>query len=258
MTDPNYACNPTNPTPYFRWKWAVDWPLAILLFVPVVVLIATLMVLVRLTSRGPAIYTQVRAGINGRPFTMYKIRTMCHDAEAATGPVWSQPQDPRVTPVGKVLRALHLDELPQLWNVLKGEMSFVGPRPERPEFIGMLAKAIPGYLNRMLVRPGITGLAQVNLPADVDLDGVHCKLMLDCEYINRATLWLDCRIMMYTLFRLADTDDIPSIIDRCLCCEHPRRGCRWRQADEACEESCPVVTSPASADNRLTGSTLEL
>lgn len=133
---------------------------------------------------------------------MYKIRTMRQDAEALTGPVWSQTRDPRATPVGSVLRTLHLDELPQLWNVLKGEMSLIGPRPERPEFVRVLTEAIPAYPLRMLVRPGITGLAQLNLPPDTDLESVCRKLVLDCEYIERAGLWLDCRILACTLLRI--------------------------------------------------------
>jgi hypothetical protein len=133
---------------------------------------------------------------------MYKIRTMRHDAEVGTGPVWTQQQDPRVTPVGKVLRKLHLDELPQLFNVLVGDMSLVGPRPERPEFVRVLGEAIPGYRNRLAVRPGITGLAQINLPPDSDLVSVQRKVMLDCEYIERGGLWLDTRLMICTFLRL--------------------------------------------------------
>ena len=133
------------------------------------------MLLVRLTSRGPGIYKQARVGKDGRKFMMYKIRTMRQDAEAASGPMWTQAHDPRVTFLGRVLRKLHLDELPQLFNVLKGEMSLVGPRPERPEFVRVLAEAIPGYRNRLAVRPGVTGLAQVNLPPDTDIASVRAQ-----------------------------------------------------------------------------------
>jgi lipopolysaccharide/colanic/teichoic acid biosynthesis glycosyltransferase len=158
--------------------------------------------LVRLTSRGPGIYQQARVGKNGRKFMMYKIRTMRHDAEAATGPVWTQACDPRITLVGKVLRKLHLDELPQLFNVLKGEMALVGPRPERPEFVRVLAEAIPGYRNRLAVLPGVTGLAQVNFPPDTDLRSVQRKLVLDCQYVQSAGPWLDLRLFLCTVARV--------------------------------------------------------
>jgi lipopolysaccharide/colanic/teichoic acid biosynthesis glycosyltransferase len=172
------------------------------MLVPGLPVIAVLVVLVRLTSRGPGIYKQERVGKDGRKFMMYKIRTMRHDAEAATGPKWSQARDPRVTPLGRVLRKLHLDELPQLFNVLKGEMSLVGPRPERPEFVGVLAQAIPAYRNRLAVRPGVTGLAQINLPPDSDLASVQRKLVLDCEYIEHGGLLLDMGLMLCTLLRI--------------------------------------------------------
>lgn len=165
-------------------------------------LLAMLMALVRITSRGPSLFSQPRVGKNGRPFFMHKIRTMPVDAEAATGPVWGGTHDSRATRVGRVLRRLHLDELPQLFNVLTGEMSLVGPRPERPEFVSVLSAAIPGYLDRIVVRPGITGLAQLNLPADTDLDSVRRKVTLDREYISRATLWLDVRLVVCTALRV--------------------------------------------------------
>jgi lipopolysaccharide/colanic/teichoic acid biosynthesis glycosyltransferase len=157
---------------------------------------------VRLTSRGPGIYKQARVGKDGRKFMMYKIRTMQHDAEAASGPVWTQARDPRITPAGKLLRKFHLDELPQLVNVLKGDMSLVGPRPERPEFVRVLAQAIPAYRNRLAVRPGVTGLAQINLPPDSDLTSVQRKLVLDCEYIQHTGLLLDIRLLLCTFLRI--------------------------------------------------------
>lgn len=190
------------PSPYFRWKAPVDWTLAVLLLIPGLVLLAPLLVLVRLTSRGPAIFSQRRVGKGGHTFVMYKIRTMRHDAEALTGPVWSPTLDPRSTRMGKLLRRLHLDELPQLFNVLRGEMSLIGPRPERPEFVRVLSEVIPGYGERIMVRPGITGLAQLNLPPDTDLDSVGRKLALDREYIERAGLWIDIRIALCTAFRI--------------------------------------------------------
>jgi lipopolysaccharide/colanic/teichoic acid biosynthesis glycosyltransferase len=166
---------------------------------PVMALIA---LLVRLTSRGPVIYRQVRLGLNGREFGMYKFRTMIADAEAETGPVWATDDDPRVTFVGRVLRVCNLDELPQLVNVLNGEMALVGPRPERPEIAAALEAEVPGYFDRLVVRPGMTGLAQVNLPADTDVDSVRKKLQLDLEYIDQANLWLDARIVLSTIPRL--------------------------------------------------------
>ena len=139
----------------------------------------------KLTSPGPAFYTQTRVGQGGRPFTIYKLRTMIHNCESLTGPRWCMPGDPRVTPAGWLLRVTHLDELPQLLNVLRGEMSLVGPRPERPEFLPQLERALPAYRQRLVVRPGVTGLAQVKLPADTDLDSVRRKLAHDLYYIER-------------------------------------------------------------------------
>jgi lipopolysaccharide/colanic/teichoic acid biosynthesis glycosyltransferase len=136
-------------------------------------------------------------------FTIYKIRSMRVDSEARTGPIWTtSSRDPRITPVGRILRATHLDELPQLINVLRGEMALVGPRPERPEFAEALADEIPGYLNRLHVLPGVTGLAQVNLPPDSDLNSVRRKLVLDIKYIVNASLLLDLRIFVATLLPL--------------------------------------------------------
>jgi lipopolysaccharide/colanic/teichoic acid biosynthesis glycosyltransferase len=166
-------------------------------------LMGILFVLVRLTSRGPAIYSQRRVGRNGRIFRMYKIRSMTHNAEAATGPAWTQGADPRITRVGHFLRKFHFDELPQLFNVLSGEMSLVGPRPERPEFVEILSRKIPDYRSRLAVRPGITGLAQINLPPDSDIDSVRRKLILDREYIRTAGFWLDLKLIACTALRIS-------------------------------------------------------
>jgi hypothetical protein len=141
-------------------------------------------------------------GKNGRKFFIYKIRTMIHNAEVRTGPVWTKAQDSRVTSLGRVLRKFHLDEFPQLFNVLRGEMSIVGPRPERPEFVEVLSGQIPDYSNRVVVYPGITGLAQLNLPPDSDLNSVRCKLVLDLEYVERAGLFLDICLLICTLLRI--------------------------------------------------------
>jgi lipopolysaccharide/colanic/teichoic acid biosynthesis glycosyltransferase len=166
-----------------------------LLAAPVLVVVA---VLVKLTSRGPIIYSQTRLGRDGRPFRIYKFRTMWHDCERHSGPRWSTPGDPRVTPLGRFLRATHLDELPQLWNVLKGEMSLVGPRPERPEIIPVLEQAIPAYRERLRVRPGVTGLAQVQLPPDTDLASVRRKVACDLHYVRHGGLLLDLRLIACT------------------------------------------------------------
>src|SRR5262245_22208400 len=141
---------------YLPCKHGLDYAVAVVLAALAAPLLLFAAVLVKLTSRGPAFYSQTRVGADGRHFTIYKVRTMIHNAESLTGARWSLPGDPRITLVGRFLRASHLDELPQLWNVLRGEMSLVGPRPERPEFVPGLEKALPGYTNRLLVRPGVT------------------------------------------------------------------------------------------------------
>lgn len=171
--------------------------LLIVAFAPVMLLIAAA---IKLTSRGPVFYTQERVGRSGDLFNMFKFRSMVHDAEAATGPVWARhsAEDPRVTPVGRFLRVTHLDELPQLINVWKGEMSLVGPRPERPCFVDQLNKEIPGYGYRLYVKPGMTGLAQVYYRYDRTLADVKRKLRFDVLYIKRMCLMLDVRILAAT------------------------------------------------------------
>jgi lipopolysaccharide/colanic/teichoic acid biosynthesis glycosyltransferase len=166
---------------------------------PVMLLVA---LLVRLTSCGPALYNQVRLGRSGKPFRIYKFRTMWHNCEKHSGAQWSRPGDSRITPVGRILRLSHLDELPQLFNVLLGHMSLVGPRPERPEFVPLLTQSIPNYTNRLAVRPGVTGLAQVQLPADTDLESVRRKLIYDLWYIENRSLWLDIRLIACTAFKM--------------------------------------------------------
>lgn len=187
---------------YFQAKYVVGRVLAVLLLLPALPVIGLLILVVRSTSRGPGIYRQVRVGAGGRTYVMYKIRTMRHDAEAGSGPVWAAPNDARMTGLGHFLRKVHLDEFPQLFNVIKGEMALIGPRPERPEFTQLLARQLPGYLDRLQVRPGITGLAQINLPPDTDVDSVRRKLVLDLEYIRQAGSWLDLQILACTALRL--------------------------------------------------------
>jgi lipopolysaccharide/colanic/teichoic acid biosynthesis glycosyltransferase len=158
--------------------------------------------LVRLTSAGPGFYSQTRVGRKGRVYRIHKIRTMLHNCESSTGATWCRQGDPRVTWIGRVLRKLHIDELPQLWNVLRGEMSLVGPRPERPEFVGPLSQQLENYDDRHTVRPGVTGLAQIQLPADQDLESVRKKLVLDRCYVMNRSFWLDVRILLGTMIYL--------------------------------------------------------
>jgi sugar transferase (PEP-CTERM system associated) len=154
---------------------------------------------VRLSSPGPVLYRQVRTGLNGAPFTLYKFRSMRADAEAGTGAVWASKEDPRVTPVGKIIRKIRFDELPQLLNVLKGEMSIVGPRPERPEFVKTLTERIPYYRQRHCILPGITGWAQINYKYGDTLEDTVTKLEYDLYYIKNMTLGLDLYIIFHTV-----------------------------------------------------------
>ena len=190
------------PSPYFRWKGILDRGLAAVMLIPGIPIIGFMIALVRLTSEGPGIYSQARVGKGGRVFLLHKIRTMRVDAEAETGPTWTAKDDDRITPMGRFLRKAHLDEVPQLYNVLRGEMSLIGPRPERPEFVMFLSGEIPGYSDRIMVTPGISGLSQINLEPDVDLESVRRKLVLDTEYIKQATLFIDARMMLCTSLRL--------------------------------------------------------
>ncbi len=153
----------------------------------------------KLTSPGSVLYVQRRVGLGGREFTFVKVRTMVPDAERETGPVWAAPRDPRVTPLGRLLRRFRIDELPQLWCVLRGDMSLIGPRPERPHFVGRLRRHLPSYDERLLVRPGISGWAQVHRPSDTCVADVAEKLSYDREYVHGLSLGLDLRIAIATL-----------------------------------------------------------
>jgi exopolysaccharide biosynthesis polyprenyl glycosylphosphotransferase len=154
---------------------------------------------VRLSSRGPVLFRQTRVGLNNTTFTLYKFRSMYVDAEERTGAVWAQANDPRVTPIGRWLRSLRLDEFPQLFNVLRGEMAIVGPRPERPEFVKPLAETIPYYLNRHAVKPGITGWAQINYKYGNTIEDTVVKLEYDLYYIKNLSFSLDLLIMFHTV-----------------------------------------------------------
>lgn len=184
---------------YMPLKVGFEWCIALVLMVLLAPLIGLLALMVKWTDPGPAFYSQVRLGHRGKEYRIFKLRTMKQDCEAKTGPVWSSgANDPRVTRFGRLLRDTHLDELPQLWNVLRGEMSLVGPRPERPEIATKLERAMSCYPNRLLVRPGVTGLAQVQLPPDVDLESVRRKLAYDLHYVREVSPVLDARIVFAT------------------------------------------------------------
>lgn len=179
-------------------KSVMEWIAALAMFVATLPFLIVLCAVLKCTSRGPALYSQMRLGRHGRPFRLYKLRTMADGCEAETGPVWSIAGDPRATVIGRWLRATHLDELPQLWNVLRGEMALIGPRPERPEIATQIERALPEFRHRLVVRPGLTGLAQMLRPPDEDLNTVCHKLAHDLEYIRRMGPVLDVRIALAT------------------------------------------------------------
>ena len=198
--------------------------LGLLLTLPIWVVVP---VLIKLTSPGPVFYMQERVGINrrkgdrrmyqkdgikqrrtddrrknnvmGKPFRVIKFRTMVQDAEKKCGPVWATKNDPRITPIGNFLRKTRIDEIPQFLNVLTGDMSLVGPRPERPNFVTDLSRQVDGYTDRLQVKPGITGLAQVEAGYDTSIDSVVEKVRLDREYIGNRSLWYDIKIMLKTV-----------------------------------------------------------
>jgi exopolysaccharide biosynthesis polyprenyl glycosylphosphotransferase len=170
--------------------------IALIPLCPVMLLVA---LAVRLTSRGPILFRQARVGAGGTVFTLYKFRSMVADAEARTGAVWATRNDPRVTPVGRIMRKTRLDELPQLLNVVRREMSLVGPRPERPEFVDQLSQMIPFYAHRHSVKPGITGWAQINYKYGESIEDAVMKLEYDMYYIKNLSPALDLYIMLHTL-----------------------------------------------------------
>ena len=168
----------------------------LLLLGPFILLFA---LLIKLGSPGPAFFKQVRVGEGGRLFEIVKLRTMRTDAEQQTGPVWARKRDSRVTRLGNFLRKVHIDEFPQLINVLKGQMSLIGPRPERPFFVNRFRREIPNYEQRLAVKPGITGLAQVRYKYDETLADVRNKLTYDLVYVKRMSWSMDARILVWTL-----------------------------------------------------------
>ena len=163
---------------------------------PVMALIA---LAIKVTSKGPIFFKQTRVGIRGKIFNMYKFRTMLQDAEAKSGPVWAKENDPRVTPIGAFLRKTHLDELPQFINVLRSEMSLVGPRPERPYFVQEFRKVIPHYDRRLFAKPGITGLAQIKRRYDETIHDVRKKVRYDVLYIRKMCPVLDMMVLAMTV-----------------------------------------------------------
>ncbi len=191
---------------YDPLKRAFEFAAALALGIVLLPLELLFALLIVATSRGPAIYRQRRTGSRGREFTLYKFRSMRTDAEAATGAQWSgaaaaaagSAHDPRVTAFGRILRASHLDELPQLWNIVRGDLSFVGPRPERPEIVAKLAAEIPFYNIRHLIKPGVTGWAQINHRADRTLEDVRQKLQYDIYYLKNRSLILDLTTILKT------------------------------------------------------------
>ena len=214
-----------------RVKRAIDVVSAVVALTCFTVMLPLIALIIRLDSRGPIFYAQQRVGINrrtgdrrrdssgppsierrssqqardrrkvvaqGQLFTIYKLRTMRNDAESM-GPQWASKSDARITRVGAILRKTRLDEVPQFWNVLRGEMSLVGPRPERPPFIDVLSNEVPGYVDRLRFKPGITGLSQVELGYDTDVESVRNKVETDVRYISEFGLRLDLKIMLRTV-----------------------------------------------------------
>jgi exopolysaccharide biosynthesis polyprenyl glycosylphosphotransferase len=171
--------------------------LILILFVPIWLLLA---LAIKADSKGPVLYRQRRVGKDEQPFTIYKFRSMIHRAESQTGPQWAQKRDPRITRVGRVMRTLHLDEVPQFMNVLMGEMSLVGPRPERAHFVEKFKRQIPFYARRLKVQPGITGWAQVKGDYDTSVENVKTKLQYDLFYLENMSLRMDLKILLNTIY----------------------------------------------------------
>jgi lipopolysaccharide/colanic/teichoic acid biosynthesis glycosyltransferase len=212
------------PAPAESLQRALSLSIAVVGIVAAAPVMAAIALLIKLTSPGPVLYVQTRVGIDrraqgapagnnrrstdcgGKPFTIYKFRTMAANGDGPGGEVWARPDDPRVTRLGRILRLYRLDELPQLLNVLRGDMNVVGPRPEQPAIFARLRQQIDRYQERQRVRPGITGWAQVNLSYDSSVDDVRNKLAYDLEYVHRQSALTDLKIILRTfpvvLFKL--------------------------------------------------------
>jgi lipopolysaccharide/colanic/teichoic acid biosynthesis glycosyltransferase len=225
---------------YSKCKRGLDVIGALLVGFVVLPIIALLAVLIKLTSRGPVFYSQTRVGRAGPPFTIWKIRSMYNNCEQYSGARWSQAGDPRVMPLGRILRRTHLDELPQLWNVLRGDMSLIGPRPERPEFVPQLEQGIPCFRERLLVLPGVTGLAQIHLGPDTDLESVERTLMFDLYYIKHLSFLNDLRILLATTIHVIK----PFIADRWFF----RLSAEWCAADVLGHQTSEVRSQKSEVD----------
>jgi len=179
-------------------KRIIDIVLSIIILTFMLPLLLALMIIIPLNSTGGVFYDQLRVGTKGTIFKLYKFRTMYINSERDTGPIWAEHADSRITQVGRVLRKYHLDEIPQLYNVLKGQMSIVGPRPERPQIIDTLKEKIPYYTHRLKVKPGITGWAQIRGAYDAGLEDVYLKLRHDFYYVENTSIFLDIKILFIT------------------------------------------------------------
>jgi exopolysaccharide biosynthesis polyprenyl glycosylphosphotransferase len=183
-----------------KLKRLMDILISLLLLIissPILIIVS---VAIKIDSEGPVLFKQERLGQNGKPFKVLKFRSMIKDAEKYTGPVWSQKDDPRVTRMGKFVRKARIDEIPQMINVLKGEMSLVGPRPEREFFVEKLSKEIPYYKRRLKVRPGVTGWAQIKHKYDETIEDVKIKLRYDLFYIENMSIRMDFKILLRTVY----------------------------------------------------------
>jgi len=184
-------------TVWIRRAFDIVFSLLMILFVAPIMVVASIAIV--MSSPGPIFYRQTRVGLNGKLFRITKFRSMRQDAEPTGQAVWALPADPRVTEVGAVLRKYRIDELPQFFDVLRGDMSVIGPRPERPEFVTILREAIPDYDRRHGVKPGITGLAQIRYCYGASVDDAHVKHIYDTEYLNNRSLILDSKILVGTV-----------------------------------------------------------
>ncbi len=184
---------------YIKVRPLLEFLIAVIGLVLLLPVFLIIIILIKATSRGPLFYAQERVGKDGRVFEIIKFRTMNVDAESLLGPIWAEKNDVRITNLGRILRSTHIDELPQLFNVIRGEMSIIGPRPERPFFVNILKREIPDYVGRLTTKPGITGLAQCCHRSDETIRDVQKKLRYDMLYIKRMCLALDIKIILRTL-----------------------------------------------------------
>jgi exopolysaccharide biosynthesis polyprenyl glycosylphosphotransferase len=181
-----------------KLKRLMDFSASGLILLAMSPLIGLAILAIKLDSPGPVFYTQQRVGKDRKIFTIYKFRSMQYRAEQGRAQ-WAQEKDPRVTRVGRILRLTHFDELPQIWNIFKGEMSLVGPRPERPEFVEVLEKQVPYYFVRHTIKPGLTGWAQINYRYGASVEDAHTKLEYDLYYVKNMSLFLDLKIILRTV-----------------------------------------------------------